>query len=181
MTVQASTVTSMYDLAVSLRDVIAQAMATTVGGPPDREYISLGEPAWDTMCSYAVVQVPTLTEGQTGPGQPPEQIGMRHFRGRVNLVGLTGYAIRCVQVSDDNQQVFSVPSDAQLDLEAQTAYEDGWAVWNLITRLLNDDLLFSGPCGIVHFDGGQAVTPSGGLGGWRFTLRVELGGYDPRS
>jgi hypothetical protein len=179
--IQVSTVSSLFDLAADLNTVIEQAMATTPGGAPDRSYVSLGQPAWDTMCSYAVTQVPVLAEGQTAPTSPAEATGLRYLRGRVNLATLTGYAIRCIQVSDGNQQPYSAPSDAQLTADARQAYEDGWAIWNLLTRLAVDGELFQAPCGIIHFDGGQAVAPAGALGGWQFTLRVEVPGYDPRA
>lgn len=171
----------MYDLATELLAAVIAAMATTDGGAPDRSFVSLGDPPWDTACSYAVVQIPTLTEGQTGPASPPEVTGIRHSRGRVNLVSMSAWAMRCIQASEENTQAFDPPDDAQLSLEAKTSYEDGWAVWNYVNRAVNNGALFNGPCTIVHFDAGVAVNPSGGIGGWRFNTRVELAGYDPTS
>ena len=179
MSVMPSTVSSMYDLAVDLRYAVAAAMATTPAGGPEREFISLGEPPWDTGCAQAVVQIPTLSEGSTNPTSPAEETGRRVGRGRVNLVGLVAWAVRCIEASEGNSQVWSPPSDDQLSREARAAYEDGWAIWNWITRANLAGELFGGPCSIVHFDGGAPAQPAGGLGGWRFALRVELGGYDP--
>ena len=173
-----STVTSMYDLAAQLLAVVEAAMATTEGGAPDRAFVSLGTPPWDTPCSYAIVQVDTLTEEATRDTTPAMQTGMRHLRGRVNLVGLTTWAIRCIQTQEQNAQNYAPPSDAQLSAEAKTGYEDGWVIWNYVNRAINAGL-FDGPCTAVHFDQGVPVTPEGGLGGWRFSCRVELGGYDP--
>ena len=62
MTVVPSTVTSMYDLAAQLLSAVEAAMTTTEGGAPDRAFVSLGTPPWDGSCSYAIVQVDTLTE-----------------------------------------------------------------------------------------------------------------------
>jgi len=169
----------MYDLAVDLQSAVVGAMATTPAGAPDRSWVSLGEPAWDTSCAQAAIQVATLSEGGTNPGSPTEETGRRIGRGRVNLVGLVAWAVRCIQASEQNSQVWQPPSDEQLSAEALAAYEDGWAIWNWITRANLEGTLFGGPCSIVHFDGGAPVTPAGGLGGWRFALRVELGGYNP--
>lgn len=179
MTVVESTVASMYDLAVDLLDAVVAAMGTTIGGPPNRKFVSLGPPAWETSCAQAAVQVLGLTEEGTRDTSPAMQTGFRHARGRVNLVGLTAFAVRCIQASQDNSQNYMPASDAQLSVEARAAYEDGWAIWNHVTQLIKHDLLFSGPCGDVHFDGGVPLPPAGGLGGWQMTFRVELGGYVP--
>ena len=48
MTVTVSTKSSMYDLAAELLAAVVAAMATTDGGTPDRNYVSLGAPAFDT-------------------------------------------------------------------------------------------------------------------------------------
>lgn len=177
-----ATVSSMYDLAVELRNAVAAAMATTTAGAPDEAYETLGEPAWLDGCSQAVVQIPLLTEEVTTPTSPPPVTGMRHERGRVNLISLLAYAMRCAPVTDGNNQFlppFQAPSAATLSAIAKAGYEDGWAVWNYVNRAVRHGTLFSGPCEIVHFDGGTPYTPEAGLGGWRFALRVELNGYDP--
>ena len=179
MTVAVSTVTSMYDLADSLLNAVAAAMATTDGGAPDRQFVALGAPVWDTMCSQACVQMPSLTEAATRDNSPALQPADRHSRGSVNLIGMTAYAIRCIESSQDNSQNYMPPDDAQLSREAKIGYEDGWAIWNYVKRSINNGTLFGGPCGFVYFDGGVPVTPAGGLGGFQFTCRVELGGYDP--
>lgn len=179
MSVVPSTVTSMYDLAVDLLGAVSAAMATTDAGPPDIAYITLGEPAWAEACGQAVVQAAGLTEGRTDPGSGGEAEGRRFERGRVNLVGMVAYAMRCVTISELNAQVFSLPSPATLSAIGKQSYEDGWAIWNYVTRATRKGLLFSGACSIVHFDGAPAATPEGNLGGWRFVCRVALDGYDP--
>lgn len=175
MTVAVSTVISMYDLATELLAVLVTAMTSTAAGTPNRDFVALGDPVFDTLCAQAIVNIPELGEGTTGSTTPAEATGMRHSRGRVNLVTMNAWALRCVSFQNGNVPV----SDAQFDADALAGYEDGWAIWNYVTRLINAGELFSGPCGIVHFDGGIAVTPAGGLGGWRFACRVELGGYNP--
>jgi hypothetical protein len=174
-----STVTSMYDLATDLLTAVEAAMATTQGGVPDRAFVSLGTPPWDTSCSYAIVQVDTLTEEVTRDTTPAGQTGMRHHRGRLNLVGMTAWAIRCIQASENNSQNWAAPDDAQLSAEAKISYEDGWAIRNYVNRAIDDLGLFGGSCIDAHMDMGLPVTPEGGLGGWRFSVRVELAGYNP--
>ncbi len=175
-----STAASTYGLATDLLAAVVGAMATTVGGAPKRSFISLGPPAWETDCAQAAVFISALSEGITNPTSPAEATGIRPIRGRLNLVGLVAQTARCIKSSQGNSQNYKPPDDSQLSAEAREAYEDGWAVWNWVTRAIRDGSLFDGPCTVVHFDGGAPVEPSGGLGGWRFALRVELGGYDPR-
>lgn len=179
MTVVASTVASMYDLADSYLQAIVAAMTTTDAGAPDRAFIAPDVPVFETYCSQAAVYVPSLTEETTGPLSPSGQVGQRFHRGRVNLIGMVGYAVRCADISEGNQQVYQPPFDATLNAQAKAVYEDGWAIWNYITALLRADLLFRGPCGITHFDQGKPITTAGGKIGWQFAIRVELDGYVP--
>lgn len=179
MSVVVSDVNSMYEIAVDLRDAVVAAMGTTDAGAPDRAFVSPGPPAFETQCSQAAVQVLSLTEEQTRDLSPAMQPGRRHHRGRVNLVGMVAYTIRCAEVSEGNQDVYQPLSDATLDAQAQAVYQDGWAVWNHINRAIETHDLFGGICSDVHFDGGTPYGPEGGLIGWRFALRAELGGYLP--
>ena len=182
MTVAVSTVSSMYDIAVDLLGAVEAAMASTPAGAPDETYVTLGDPAWAAQCSQAVVQIPLLSEGGTNPTSPPEVTGMRHSRGRLNLVSMLAYAMRCAPVTDGNDQYlppYQAPGAATLSAIAKAGYEDGWAIWNWVNRAVLNGTLFDGPCSIVHFDGGTPYTPEAGLGGWRFAVKVELGGYDP--
>lgn len=169
----------MFDLAQEFLDAVTEAMETTPAGAPDASYVVIGNPAWADFCSQAVVTIPTLTEGGTSPSTPTEVTGQRFETGRVNLVGLTAYAMRCQPITEGNGNTIRLPTPTELTAAAKAAYEDGWAIWNYVTRLLRKNELFEGPCSIDHFDGGQAFTPEAGLGGWRFNMRVELQGYDP--
>jgi hypothetical protein len=177
-----STVSSMWQLAVELTNAVADAMATTDAGAPDTTYQTLGAPAFLDGCAQAAVEIPLLSEGATNPMTPPESTGMRHQRGRLNLVSMVAYAIRCIPVTDANGQMlpqFQSPSPATLSAIAKAGYEDGWAIWNWVNHAIRNGSLFGGPCSVVHFDGGIPYAPEAGLGGWRFAVRVELDGYDP--
>ena len=180
MSVQVSTVESMYDLAVDFLDAVVNAMATTHAGIADlTSYVTLGEPALASDCDQAIVQITGLGEGATNPTTPPEVTGIRHSRGRLNLVGMAAYALRCSAITEGNAQVVQLPSFATLQETAKIGYEDGWAIWNWINRAINSQSLFDGPCTVVHFDGGIPFTPEAGLGGWMFRIHVELNGYNP--
>lgn len=179
MPVVLSTVSSMYEVAVAYRDLIVAAMTSTEAGAPDRAFVAPDQPVFETQCAQAAVYIPSLTEGGTGPAGPPEQIGQRFHRGRVNLVGMRGYAIRCAAISENNQAPYEPLLDTTLDAQAKAVYEDGWAVWNYLNAALNANLVFGGQCGIVHFDPASPYAEEGGLMGWQFPIRVELTGYIP--
>lgn len=172
-----STVSSMFDLADEYLAAIVAAMTSTTAGAPDRAWVAPGQPAWETDCAQACVFIPALTEEGTAPLGPPMQVGLRHKGNRVNLVSMAGFAVRCADVSEANQQVYQPPFDATLSGQARAVYEDGWAIWNTVTAMVNDDTLFGGRCGDVHFDLGNPLVPQGGLVGWQVNLRVELNGY----
>lgn len=173
-----STVSSMFDLATSFLDAIVAAMDSTEAGPPDRAFVAPGVPTFETECNQAAVYVPSLTEGSTSPTQPAEITGQRSRYGRLNEVGLTGYAIRCAQVSEA-PSMYSPLSDGTLDSQAKAVYEDGWAIWNWVNQLIRAGKLFEGVCGITHFDRGSPYATEGGLAGWMFQIRVVLNGYKP--
>lgn len=180
MSIAISNVESMYDLAVDFLDAVVSAMATTDEGIDGlTSYVTLGEPALASDCDQAIVQITGLGEGATSPTTPPEVTGTRHSRGRLNLVGMTAYALRCSPITEGSGQVVQLPSFASLQETAKIGYEDGWAIWNWVNRAINSESLFNGPCTVVHFDGGIPFTPEAGLGGWLFRIRVELNGYDP--
>jgi hypothetical protein len=168
----------MYDLASGYLEAIVAAMDSTDTGAPQRAFVAPGQPVFETQCDQAAVYVPSLSDGATTPTQPPEITGQRSRYGRVNLVGLTGYAIRCAAVSG-SPNMYEALSDSTLSVQAKAVYEDGWAIWNWVNQLIRNDLLFGGTCGIAHFDRGSPYLTEGGLTGWQFQMRVQLDGYKP--
>ena len=146
MSVVVSTVTSLYDLAVDLLDAVVAAMATTDAGAPTRSYVSLGEPAFGPeACDQAAVQVQGLTEGQTSPSIPPEITGQRSRYGRINEATMVAYAVRCVPVSDGNNQIYAPLTVDELNGMAQQAYQDGWAIWNYVNYAIRNGTLSAAP------------------------------------
>ena len=174
MTVAASTVSTLFDLAEELLTVCEDALATTEAGPPTVTYISPGVPTFDYLCDTLVVYGATLTEDSTSPLNPPPSTGWRHRRGRINLAGLTVVSARCGP-TDASRNAADMAT--RLTAAAKKSLEDGWAIWNVVTQRIKDGSLFGGPCADVHYDGGLSLTPQAGLTLWQMTLRVEIGGY----
>lgn len=176
-----TSVSAMFDLADLFKQAIEAAMTSTTAGAPQRAYVYPdASPEFYTECSQAVVCIPALTEEQTSPVAPVAVTGRRFHFGRMNLVTLNGYAIRCVAVSEGNQQQFRPLSDATLNTQSRIMYEDGWALWETMTELLKPpESIMGGICSDVHFDLGRPVRPLGGLAGWSMTLRAWLQGYVP--
>lgn len=170
MTVAVSTVNSLFDLALDLLAAGDEALATTDAGAPARSYISPGIPTFDYLCDTLTVYIPSLSEESTSPLNPAPSTGWRHRRGRINLAGLTIISARCGPTGD-------APTANQLTAAAKKSYDDGWAIWNVVTQKIKDGSLFGGGCSDVHYDGGISLTPQAGLVLWQMTLRVELGGY----
>ena len=170
MTVTLSTVSTLFDLAVDFLAACDDALATTERGAPAMTYISPGTPVYDYTCDTLAVYVQSLTEESTAPLNPPTSTGWRHRRGRINLAAFTMVSARCGILGVS-------PTANQLTAAAKVNYEDGWAVWNVVTQKIKDGSLFDGPCTDVHFDNGLSLTPQAGLMIWQFTVRAEIGGY----
>lgn len=145
MTVGPTSVSALYDLAYAYLQATVAAMTSTAAGAPQRAYVYPDQaPEFYTECSQACVSVPALLEEQTSPLTPAPVTGRRFHNGRVNLVTMTAYAIRCVAVSEGNGQPFRPLKDATLNAQALAMYEDGWALWQTVTKLLQEDDLFAG-------------------------------------
>ena len=170
MTVTASTVSTLLDLAEDYLALCETALASTEAGPPVQAYITPGVPVFDALCDTLVVYGATLTEEATSPLNPPPSPGWRHRRGRINLAGLTAVSARCAPTDAD-------PTPADLTAAAKKVLEDGWAIWNVLTQQLKAGTLFDGACTDIHYDGGLSLTSQAGLALWQMTIRVEIGGY----
>ena len=173
MTVVASDVNSTYVLSNQFLALCADLLATTAGGTPDLAYVYPVRPPID-CCPALIVFMERLTEEQTSPLTPPAATGHRAAFGRLNLVTLTVWALRCSpRVNDDGSvNLLNVLTSAQ---EVQ---QDGWALWNGIYRAIrNGD--FKDLCADVHFGDARPIAEQGGCCGWSFSIRAELDGYSP--
>lgn len=172
MTVVATNVNTLFEMAVELLSVCDDALATTDAGRPAKSYISPGVPTLDGLCDTLIVYGATLTEEATSPFNPAPSPGWRHRRGRINLAGLTVVSARCGSTA-------ASPTALALTADAKKSIDDGWAIWNVVTQRLadRDDPLFDGQCTDIHFDPGLSLTPQAGLVLWQMSFRIEIGGY----
>lgn len=167
----------LYALATELLEACAEALDTiptyepSLEGAQTRQFISPGQPA-DDCCDQLSVQVSALRDAPTSP--VGLAAGTKHRSGRVNHVILIVRSTRCVPMVDGKG---NFPTAQALSDSAQQLDADAWALWTHLFNLLHAKLLFES-CGEVHWDGGLAAIPSGGCGGWTFTFRVTLDGYE---
>lgn len=165
-----TTVSGMYDLAQAALSVAETALATTVGGSPERAFVSPSRPPWD-CCPFVAVWTPRIGEESTSPFSPPAATGNRQRYGRINLVTLNVTVVRCNPWDGVN---LAPPAD-DIELVAQQTMEDGWALWCGFHNALQDGTFLS-LCDDVHFDAGQAMEQQGQAVGWQFVMRANLGG-----
>lgn len=170
MTVVESTVNSTYELSQAFLNVCEEALATTAGGTPTLSYIYPVQPPID-CCPALIVFMGSLTEETTSPFSPPAATGHRASYGRLNLVGLTVWCLRCApQVNQDGSVDL-----AEIASVAQVVQQDGWALWCGIYDAIRDER-FLDICSAVHFDRSRPIREQGGCLGWEFSIRAELGG-----
>jgi hypothetical protein len=165
-----STVNSTFLLSQAYLTVCENALATTVGGIPAVTYVYPSRPPVD-CCPALVVWMGSLSEETTSPISPPASTGHRASYGRLNLVTLTAWALRCSPPANDDGSVSLV----EIDRVAQETQQDGWALWNHIYAAINDGT-FLDICTAVHFDRAAALEERGNCLGWSMTIRAELGG-----
>lgn len=169
----ASTLDSLYGLAVDLLTAATDALDETTAGAPDRRFVSYGLPALD-CCGELSVWVAAIQQASTAPLLPPLEPGHRVFRGSVNQPALHLIATRCVTGPN---KAGNPPSATTIQTEARTVITDGWALWNGIQkRIRAKDLFPGGGCSEYFIDSLLPLDPSGGCAGWQMVLRFSLDG-----
>lgn len=170
MTVSVSTVASMYELSQDALEVAIDALATTVGGAPERAYVSPARPPFD-CCPFLAVYTAQIGEETTSPFSPPAATGGRQRYGRINLVTLRVLSLRCATYWDGE----TVPNADDIEVVAREVQEDGFALWCGFHNAIQAGL-FLDNCADIHMDFGRPVEERGTCVGWDFQLRAELGG-----
>jgi len=168
--------TDLFDLAAEYLAACEAALVGTPGGAIGRAYVSPGAPALD-CCPQLTVHAGGNEEAATAPLQPFLSPGQRaRVHGSVYLVNLTATVVRCVPVLDDNGKP---PSAVALEQAANETNSDVWAIWNHVLSEHRAGALFASPSGRreLLLDAASPLDPSGGCGGWRIPIRVQLGGY----
>lgn len=142
-------------------------------GAPARSFISPGIPVWD-CCEQLTVHVDGVAENATSP--LGLATGRRQVYGRINLVTLIATLTRCVPVVGGTQ-MDALPRIEDMEAAAEQIHADGWAIWNHIFNMIRAKELFA-LCDEIYWNGLRAVAPSGGCGGWTFSVSVQLDGYE---
>lgn len=165
-----STVTSLYDLAVTVLGVAETCLATTTAGVPDLAYVAPASPVFD-CCPALIVSVPQLGEESTSPQSTAMDTGQKSRFGRVNLATLYVTALRC----DAQMKTDGSVTTSEVQAAAKEVLEDGWALWcGFYHAIINGT--FEGKCSDVHFDIGRSISEQGGCVGWTFVFRSMLEG-----
>lgn len=170
------------DLDLAALDVLNAAVAAletipsfdgleSLSGAPERRYLSPGRPPAD--CNQLTVHVQRIGEDATRP--PGLGTGTRHKQEfRVNLVTFVITVYRCTPTID---KAGRAPSVAALEGADAQLNADAWALWNYIWNKLRAGELL-GRCRLVYMDGIDALENSGGMGGFRLTIRGQIEGYE---
>ena len=171
MTVAVSTVDSTYLLSQQFLDVCETALASTIAGTPDLSYVYPVEPVID-CCPALIVFLSALTEESTSPFTPTAAMGMRAAFGRLNLVTLNAWILRCAPRANADGSI----DVTEIESVAEQVQQDAWALWNGIYHAVRDGT-FEDTCSDVHFGPSRPIREQGGCLGWAFTIRAELGGF----
>lgn len=163
-----------FDLAAVWLSAAADALDLTPARCPDRAYVSPGPPAFD--CEQLTAFSFTLTEAATSTPGGPLAPAQRVHRGAVLLLEVQLSIVRCVPVIGEGGDA---PPVADLAASALTLNRDVWALWNgLAAELRRDGSELAARCDGAFRVGAQALTASGGFGGWVVAYRVPIAGFD---
>ena len=157
--------------AQELLDLAATAVASAVGGPISRRYLSPGRPAADceqlTVTLISIGDAPMAALSSIGAGY-------RHITGALNLLGFLVTVFRdCVPVIEDTRYV---PSAEDINAAGVEAQEDVWAIWTAVRKAQVAEELFGGACDHLFFDGALALETEGSFAGWEIEFRAEIAG-----
>jgi hypothetical protein len=152
-------------------DTLPDLLGSAYSGAPDRQLVSPGNVVHD-CCEQLAVWVNPVGEGaRSGNVMVPD---MQVIRPTLRV-----HATRCVPTGRVSDGKYIPPAAALVTASAQQVHADGWALWNHIFNLLNNDpepLLFTKCIDLVRWSM-SALTPSGGCAGWEMQFTVGLGGY----
>ena len=168
-----TTVDSTYLLSQQFLGVCETALAATTDGTPALSYVYPVETVID-CCPALIVFMSGLTEETTSPLTPPAAAGLRAAFGRLNLVTLNAWILRCAPRTNADGSI----DVTEIEGVAEQVQQDAWALWNGIYRAVRDGT-FEDTCSDVHFGPSRPIREQGGCLGWAFTIRAELGGFAP--
>lgn len=168
---------ALHEAAQEFLDACEAILATTVGGPVARAFLSPGLPVFDSACDSVSVFAQGITDEQTSPLAPIPQVGQRRRLAWQNLATLSAQAVRCISVGGNTTGGYRAPKAEVMTADAQKVMEDGWALWNGISTAIRDEALFGGTCNDIKLLSMTPMLPSGQIAGWTLTVQFQLAGY----
>lgn len=171
------TAASLHEAAAELLATAEAVLATTVGGPVARAYLSPGLPALDYMCDQIAVWTGAIGDETAGALSPTPVIGQRRRLAWIPLASITTMTARCIKTGKSTSKGYTPPTIAELTADAEKTMEDGWALYNGYSTAIIQDGLLGGTCQDIKFTPMTPLDPQGGMAGWLLTLIVELNGY----
>lgn len=172
-----SDVATLNSYAEEILAVAADAVATTIGGPIDRAFVSTTRPALD-CCPQLTVDLRSFVVEQLSPSTPVAAAGQRSKLRIVYVAGYVVTVVRCSTAADVSQG--GLPATGPIAALALETSEDLWAVWNAVRQKWNDGSGFlDGNCKDLYPDPPTPVNQEGGCVGWELPFRVWVDGYDP--
>lgn len=174
MSVVPSDVTTLGTWALELLAACEDALATTVGGVPDRSFVSAGQPALD-CCPQLTVHVEGISADTTAPVNPLAA-GHRTQTGQLILARMVVTIARCAPTFGGDTLI--TPSASALQESALEVDQDMWAIWNKLFTVKEEGNIFDGACSALYFNGGIPLDTAGGCAGWTFEVQAAIQGYD---
>jgi hypothetical protein len=171
-----ATAADVYDISVAFLAAALEGLAFAEAGPPDRAFVSYGEPALDccgqlTVYTQSIQEVDLRTRTQFGALGAAKQIN----RGGAITVTQIVQITRCVTEPKQVGGRLMYPPPAVQQAEAQMIDEDGWCTWLGISDSLKHGALHN-LCSGAERLGGQKMQPQGGCAGWILTYRYPIEG-----
>lgn len=167
-----SDVDTLYDFSTELLTACEAALSTTIGGTPDRSYITVEAPSLDCP-EQLTVHVASLAMDPRLAG--PQQGTAFQTNSWRNIASVVATIVRCTPQPQGLSD--TTPALADLEALARKTQQDVWAIWNYVAGLLADGALFEGKCRPYDFQVARALPESGTSAGWVFTANIAVDGY----
>jgi hypothetical protein len=163
-----------YDIAHELLNYVVTSFAAEGIDLPDRRYVHHGEPAHD----YGPEVDPDCTGQLTinwefvGSGQPGAETSDSNKQRGCVLIDFIEYAIELVRCVPTLQEDGTPPTVIALDDSALDLAVDGYVLRRSVYDAWSSGIFCQ--CQDIQIARMTAISPRGGVAGWRQTLQVEL-------
>lgn len=143
------------------------AVVAAIEAPPERQYVSTGEPAWD--CAQVVAWWERVRP--TGGGTTTD-LGNQRYR----VVPVLDLAVAVLRDATAFDPGGAAPDDAVLLAESAKLAQDAWDTWRDVVPAVQAGTLWPGIArgASVTFGVLSPLAPSGELAGWAWRLAVQL-------